>query len=245
MKLVLFDIDGTLLWRAGTVSIGYPRFAYAVRSVYGVEPNMDMSKNFGGWVDRGIVRQILTGTGIGESEFLEKWPAVADALVAHAQEQTDRGIKQYVPIPDAVSLATMLSARPDIRLGVMTGNVEKMGKWKLHDTGIDGLFPFGVYSDGVDDRIALAKTALPKAEAFFGEPIAPADVIVIGDTVHDVRCGKAIGADTIVVIARQITGGIHGGGRDRQLIEAERPTMFVDSLTDGSVLSYFGIQTAA
>jgi len=119
-------------------------------------------------------------------------------------------------------------------LGVLTGNVDALAKWKLTHVGIDPKwFSIFVTSDEFEDRITLAKSTFEKVEKELGLSIAPSDTIVIGDAVGDVRCAKAIGAATIVALT---------GQHKREDIEKESPDFIVDSLMDHAVLEYFHIK---
>ena len=235
LKLVLFDIDGTLVLHVGSQKhIGWPRFLYAVKKVFNVEAEVDETINYDGSVDRSIIWDIVKTHGVTRAKFDRKFPLIIDALHEFALRQAQRRPHQlYQAIDDVVQLARLLSKQPNVAIGLMSGNVEKMAWWKLSHAGINGLFKFGLFSDAVDDRLSLARTAFNKANSFFGTEFMPEDITVIGDTVSDAKCAHTIGARCIIV-----TTGRH---TDMLELQAEKPLFLVDSLMDARILKYFNI----
>lgn len=242
MTLVLFDIDGTLIYHiAHDVQVGFARFTYAVKKVYGLEPVF--ASGYNGWVDKQIMRSVVPESAFSKKEFDMRWPQAKEALYEHALREEAKGIHMYGAIADAVTLAVKLHARDNCMLGLLTGNIEVMAYWKLKHAGIPNVFSFGVFSDAFDDRIALAKSVFQKYQIQFQKKIAPHDVVVIGDSIHDVRCGRAIGAYTIAVSTGQLTGpaGIHSGVQYVTDLRNEHPDLFVETLMDKAVLDFFGL----
>ena len=244
MKLVLFDIDGTLISHVGArTQIGFPRFEYAIKKVYGVDITFSNTQNYAGMVDYQIVRSAVPQKMYGDKAFDQKWPQISDALYEFANKKSETEKNLYAPIKGAVMLAKLLSRKPDTRLGVFTGNVKKMGQWKLACTGILGIFPFGLYSDTFKDKIMLARSVFDTYEDKYHERIRGEDITIIGDTVHDVRCGKAIGARTIAVTAEtRSKAGIHVSSYYDDL-KREHPDLLVQSLMDRRVLDFFRQRT--
>lgn len=245
MKLVLFDIDGTLIYHIDqTKQCGFPRFEHAIKQIYGVNVRFSVKSSYNGWVDKQIVRSIISESLFPEKEFNDRWLNMGDALFAYAERQAAGGKKLYGPIQDAVSLAILLSGDKKYRIGLLTGNVKQMAYWKLDHAGIPSIFSFGLFGDTVDNRILLAKSVFDTFRNIFHKDILPSDIIIIGDSIHDVRCGKAIGAKTIAVATGTLTGkaGIHGGSQYKKDLESEHPDLLVESLMDKSVLDYFGIK---
>lgn len=232
-QLVLFDIDGTLIYHVGTgVNVGFTRFEQATERVFGRRIPYDKSVNYNGWVDRQIAWENLRRAGVGKIEFNAKFPEIALYLHEFAlrQEKTAEG-KLYLPIESAVELVRLLDGRPDVCLGLLTGNVERVGRWKLSHSGVPDVFTFGLFGDEADDRPSLARLAITKANAFFRTEFMPEDITVIGDAVWDVRCARAIGASCIAVMT--------GGHTARETLGAEHPDILVDTLADRSVIEFF------
>jgi phosphoglycolate phosphatase len=230
-KLVLFDIDGTIIAHAGTIVRAVSRYDFAIKAAYGVDCVFDIQK-YNGFIERSIVWDLIKDTGITRQEFLDKFSSYVDHLHTSLVELEKEGAL-YVTIPDAVTLVDTLSQRSDIALGVITGNAKRIAEWKLEKTNLAKYFSFGLYGDEADDRIELAGMVFEKAKAYFGQAFESKDIVVIGDTIHDIRAGKAIGAYTIAV-----TTGLHGPNDE---LAATEPDLLVDSLLDRKILTFFGL----
>lgn len=234
-KLVLFDIDGTLIRHFGpehSVNVGWRRFTHALNTVFHIDVVPDPKKNYHGSVDRAILFDIAKSYGITKRQFDENWSEVKLAIIeyAHTKETT----QIYEAIPDAVSLLRLVHGKPDeYYLGILTGNVDAMAKWKLKHVGVDpSMFSLFVTSDEFDDRISLAKSVFAKVEKEAGIIVSPKDIFILGDAVGDIRCAHAIGAMSIIA-----TTGKHSTGE----LSAENPTLLVDSLLDDRVLALLGL----
>ena len=141
--------------------------------------------------------------GITRERVLEYSAQFAVALHEAVLKQAGSSDKLYVPIPEAVTLAQRLFEN-HFFIGLLTGNVERMARWKLDHAGVPDIFVFGLFGDDVDDRVTLAKTVFEKAKNHFGITFLPKDIVVVGDAIGDIRCAKAIGATTIIAM----TGGL-------------------------------------
>jgi phosphoglycolate phosphatase-like HAD superfamily hydrolase len=242
MKLVLFDIDGTLIYHIDlSRKIGFPRFENAIKKVYGIDVHFSDTGGYNGWTDKQIIRSIIPEALFPQKLFEARFLEMGDALVACADIQASDGKKMYGMISDAVTLATRLQKDSRYTLGILTGNVEKMAWWKLRHVGIPMMFPFGLFGDTSDDRIALSKSVFDAVWKKFHTHIQSEDITIIGDTIHDIRCGKAIGAKTIGVSTGILkhNEGIHGGTNYIDNLKKEQPDFLVDSLMDPSILEYF------
>lgn len=236
MKLILFDIDGTLIRHVKSHTVGgWPRFIYAAKKAYGVDIEINTTKNYNGWVDREILFNLVSPHGVTKAEFDYHFPQAITAMHEHALKQDKEVGKLYEQIPEAVELVKLVNQEPNFKVGVMTGNVHKMALWKLVHSGIDlELFKLFIDGDEIDDRISLAKTVFSKAQAVFGIDFPPRDVIVIGDAIGDIRCAKSIGARTIIVLTGQHS--------TRDVLARENPDLIVDSLMDPQVLKFLDLK---
>lgn len=226
MKLILFDIDGTLTYHVG------PRrwedqYAYGIKVAYGLDINEDFGK-YNGNVEYQMAWDILRTHGVTEVEFKTHYDRYLHAMYEHLVSWSHKG-EVFQAIADAKKMVTLLKeSYPDIVRGVLTGNAKKIATWKLEHAGYGESFQFGMYGDDATNRIELAKRVFEATKKELSLDFAPQDIIVIGDTIHDIRCGKAIGAVTIAV-----TTGMHG---DANVLRAEHPDLVVDSLMDPTVL---------
>ncbi len=226
-KLVLFDIDGTLIYHVGQHATDRDRMRIGVEKTWGVYDVRQEGKHEG-WTNKGSAWDYIKACNIPRQEFEDKYSQLQQTMYEYLEEKSKIG-KIYEAIVPARELVDHLLPDPRYFVGLLTGNVTSVGRWKLHDAGYPDI-PFGIFGEEADDRIELAKLVFEKAKSYFHKSIAPQEIIVIGDTILDVQCGKAIGAQTIAVM----TGKHHTRG----MLALERPDLLVDSLMDPAVLSF-------
>ncbi len=227
-KLALFDIDGTLIRHVKTSGMsGLQRFPLSIKAVYGVDVVVDPENwTYNGMIDRGIAWDLVRKKGVSNEEFVRKLPELGKKF-SEFLDQAARTQKLYEPIAEARELVHKVMAADHVDRGVLTGNLEHGGWWKLAHTGFEGYFEFGLFGNEAEDRISLAKMVHARAKKAFGRTYRPTDVVIIGDTVHDIRCAKAIEATVIAVTT--------GFDADRGKLEQEKPDLLVDSLKDERV----------
>ncbi|HYO89565.1 MAG TPA: HAD hydrolase-like protein [Candidatus Limnocylindrales bacterium] len=215
--LLLFDIDGTLLRTNGA---GRESTRRALLEVYGTDGNM-VDFHFGGRTDWQIVLDILVESGLDEAGIVARLPDYQTSITRHLQE-----IIAGFPVeacPSAVEVVQTLRFRPDVGLGLVTGNVGATAPVKLQAAGFDpAWFPVGAFGHEAQIRAALPPLAMQRAAAHYGAPFAPERVIVIGDTPADVECARTAGALAVAVDT---------GFEDRAHLEAAQPDVLLDDLS--------------
>jgi phosphoglycolate phosphatase len=234
--LVLFDIDDTLITRVGNQHVGLVRWKNALQQVFGITVDIDHFADYqrwNGWVDWQIGLDLVKPFGVGKLLYERKFPDLKEELYTQAIRQGTNGNITYKAIPEAKLLVKKISSQQGIHIGLLSGNLEKVGRWKLEQAGWEDCFPFGLFSDKVKDRMHIAKKVFTDAETFFNIKFNPNQITVIGDTVHDIRCGKGVGAHTI--------GYMSGRNDARGLLQKEGADLVVPSLTDQKVFHWFGI----
>jgi phosphoglycolate phosphatase-like HAD superfamily hydrolase len=190
-RLLLFDIDGTLINTAGA---GVHALRNVLRDQFGISHDLE-GIEIAGRTDAGIVHQILRQQKIEPNE------SNTTRFLNHYVES----LKDELPkrkgrvLPGVRELLERLQAKPGIVLALLTGNVKRGAKLKLEHYDLWHFFEFGAFSDDHHDRNRLGMFALERAQEKVGREVRAADVDVIGDTPHDIACGKAIGARTIAV----------------------------------------------
>ncbi|MBP6865123.1 MAG: HAD family hydrolase [Candidatus Didemnitutus sp.] len=194
-KLILWDIDGTLIRtnRAGIIAL-----VRAFAQLHGREADMD-SIDVAGRTDRWILARMLEHHGIEAT-------AVRIHAVLEAYLQLLQGEMQARPghvLPGILELLETLHRRDDVVQALLTGNVERGARIKLEHFQVSHYFSFGAFGDDSPLRNDLGPHALRRAQERHAVDFAPGRVWVIGDTPHDIECGKVIGARTIAVA----TGG--------------------------------------
>lgn len=194
MKLVLFDIDGTLLTASGA---GRRALDQALRDVYGTAGPID-AYDFRGGTDPQIIRDLLRHAGMGEQTIAAGEVAVYrryEALL-EAEIGDGRGVSLY---PGIRELVETLAARDDVVVGLLTGNIEAGARIKLRPTGLWPHFRLGAYGSDDADRTRLPLVAANRAEHLVGRVFRGPDTVIIGDTPRDIGCARAFGATAIAV----------------------------------------------
>lgn len=191
--LVLFDIDGTLL-SAGRAS------REALSEAFRREGIADMQfdgYDFSGKTDPQIVRELLEriGTSVAElapvvDRILEYYLPELEARIAPEAVVAKRG---------AANLLRLLHGRADVTLALLTGNHERGARAKLEPIGFNGYFPFGAFGNDHADRYELPRIAVARARERTGREFQGKRVVVVGDSVHDVACGRGLNVKSVAV----------------------------------------------
>jgi phosphoglycolate phosphatase len=197
-KLVLFDIDGTLVLTGGA---GLRAMTRACEEIIG---HADALQGIpvAGRTDWIILHDTLARLGRQlDSQLFER---LRDRYVTFLGEEIDRpGNGFHGALPGVSVLLESLHTREDVFLGLLTGNFEAGARIKLRHFDLWRYFRCGAFGDDAADRNALVPVAVERAIACGAPHLAPSDVIVVGDTPHDVACAKAAGATAVGVA----TGG--------------------------------------
>ena len=207
-RLVLFDIDGTLIHCGPT-----PRrvFKQALIEVFGTAGPIEQWI-FDGKTDPMIVRELMEAAGVSwDNESIGRALDIyAESVARELPLETRR--KVYPGVPELLS---ELAGRPAL-LGLLTGNVKKGARAKLESLKLWGHFAFGAFADDSAVRRELADVAVRRAFELTGQRFAGKQIVIIGDTEHDMRCGKHLGVRAIGVgTARSTAQELLGHGADR------------------------------
>ncbi len=218
MKLVLFDIDGTLITSRGA---GRRAMRTALERVFGAAGGIDQY-DLRGRTDTRIVHEVMGALGWEPARVKERLDDFFEAYLGGLTSEIGDG-RHVVTLPGVSAVVARLAQSPDALLGLVTGNIEEGARIKLLPTGLWPLFRVGAYGSDHMDRRRLPSLAARRAQALVGYPFAATDVVVIGDTPHDIDCARACGAVAVAVTTGQYT-------RDELL--AERPDHLFDDLAD-------------
>lgn len=221
--LLLWDIDGTLIASGGA---GMRALRRGLHSVFGVDGSLD-DIDFAGRTDRWIMRQVFEKFGIPAHE--ENFVRYFEAYVALLPEELANPAARV--LPGVPALLAAAAARDHITQGLLTGNMRRGAQAKLQFHGLWEYFAFGAFADDGELRNDLGPHALRRANAHARHEFLPDRVWVIGDTPHDIACGKIIGARTL---------GIATGSHSIDALQAHAPTRALPDLTDtATVLRLF------
>ncbi|HWR37183.1 MAG TPA: HAD family hydrolase [Clostridia bacterium] len=186
----LFDIDGTLLNSHDAVH--YNAFHSALQNVYGCELKIDNVPVHGN-TDIGILRAALNAYGATEAEFSA---GLLDAL-EHMFRYVDRNAGELRPVlcPGTRALLETLASSGKV-IGIVSGNVERIGWLKLEAAGIREFFSIGSFSDRNELREDIYRWGLEEARRRLGSDVR---VCFVGDTPADVLAARALNMPVIAV----------------------------------------------
>ena len=192
--LVLFDIDGTLVLTGGA---GIRAMNRACEDITG-HPDVLDGIAIAGRTDWIILEDALArqGRALDRSLLHE----LRERYVQHLREEITmpgRGAKGVMP--GIRELLDALHARGDVALGLLTGNFAEGARVKLEYFDLWKYFPCGAFGDDASDRNALVPVAIERARVCGVADASPSDVVVVGDTPHDIACAMAVGARPVGV----------------------------------------------
>ncbi len=195
-KLLLFDIDGTLISVEKTASRLMLR--RVVEEVFDIELPQDFVFHLGGKTDYQIMTETAQRLDIPTKHVEERRTKIQDKLVEHTSPLSNTAQMQI--LSGVQDLVAELHEREDVTLGLLTGNIEATAYLKLRPHGLDAVFPFGAFGNDHIDRAALPPIALHRANTRAGRAAFTSDnTVIIGDTLNDIRCAKAHNIKVVAV----------------------------------------------
>ena len=213
MHTILFDIDGTLLRCGGA---GLAAIGQVMGELFGVKQLGKVPVH--GRTDEAILNDLFAQSSLvfddHRDEFNQKyWAKLTETL----------GESPSYLLPGVSVLLEQLALREDVAMGVLTGNAERAAAVKLRHFNLEHFFKFGGFGDFHSDRNDVARIALASARSFLGDRFDASRLWVIGDTVNDIVCARAINAKVIAV---------ETGGASMSELEAAAPDSVLPSLKD-------------
>ena len=199
MKILLFDIDGTLVYTGGAGLRGMTR---AFEDLFGI-PNALEGLTLAGMTDTVIFKNACRKAGIEFSENLHKQFKLR--YLDYLQEEINRPLPGKKVLPGVPELFRVLQRRPNIYTGLLTGNYQTGARIKLGHFDLNRFFSFGAFGDDHCDRNQLLPYALKRFHKAFNRDINGAVIYVIGDTPRDVECARPHGAKAIAVATGDYT----------------------------------------
>ncbi len=196
IRLVLFDIDGTLVHTGGA---GVKAFAKVFATEFDATDHFERLK-FAGRTDVSLVREFFSFHGIAATpenfrRFFERYVFWLDHILAHSRTEACPAIREFIH-----DLKTL--PRPPV-MGLLTGNIRLGAEIKLRHFNLWDVFETGAFADDSEDRNQIAAVAAERGSRIIGEPLASEEILVIGDTLLDIRCARSIGSKVLAVA----TGG--------------------------------------
>ena len=192
MKLVLFDIDGTILLTNGAGTRAANR---AFEKLFGHEGAMD-GVDAAGKTDPLILKEMFANR-LSRDYTADEAEKIFAEYVIFLEEEV--GKSRIDIMPGIPYLLEQLSSRKDMLLGIATGNIEPGARIKLRSAGLDAHFRTGGYGSDSWNREELIRIAIERAKSFLTDGAEFERIYVIGDTPHDIVHGRATGAVTVAV----------------------------------------------
>lgn len=219
MKVVLFDIDGTLLLSDGA---GRRAMERVLLETFG--HSGPTSYRYGGKTDKLIVRETMRLVGIPDDEVEAAMDQVIAAYLRNLQAELSGNTHAARALPGVFPLLAAVEQHDDLVLGLLTGNVAEGANAKLRAVQLEPQrFKVGAYGSDHEERPMLPPIAQQRASALLGHPVPGDRLIIIGDTEHDMTCGLGVGARAI---------GVATGGVPRRELESYAPAAVFDDFTD-------------
>ena len=186
-RLILFDIDGTLLK-------GGPRlrqwFGQSLRQVYGRAGDID-GHSFSGKTDPQLVTELMVGAGLSEDRVSSRLPELKEVYLSRMRDEITT--EDMTLLPGVVAVLDRLQGTKEVTLGLLTGNWEEGARSKLACFELNRFFPFGAFGEDGADRNDLPPVALDRASELDGRIFSPDETLIVGDSPGDVTCAQAHG----------------------------------------------------
>jgi phosphoglycolate phosphatase-like HAD superfamily hydrolase len=229
-KLILFDVDGTLVDVAGAGRRAMDRAFREVLKVDGIERAKHVP--YAGRTDPVIFEAVAEELGVGAATFRERRDDVVRRFVRELEKEMQRPDSRRRVLPGVRALLEKLEATDGVHLGLVTGNLEAGARAKLAPFDLNRFFPSGGFSSDDPDRRRIARIACDRMSELTGKDFRPQDVTVVGDTQHDVDCARANGFRAVAV---------DSGWVPREILEQADPDVLLNDLDEATVMEALGL----
>jgi phosphoglycolate phosphatase-like HAD superfamily hydrolase len=214
-RLLLFDIDGTLIQSGGAGIFALQR---GLAERFQIEDDLK-DIEIAGMTDSGIAANILKKHQVPPTR--ENVAAFLDSYVHFLSLELPQ--REGALLPGVPDLLEKLKGRPNVVLALLTGNISRGARLKLEHYGVWHFFEFGAFADDHHDRNELGPFAQARAREKHGQEFVAGQIDVIGDTPRDIACGKAIDARTIAIAT---------GTWSREQLFTHQPDFLFDDLSN-------------
>lgn len=200
VRLVLFDIDGTLVRTGGA---GVKAFAKVFETEFNAVDGFERMK-FGGRTDTGLVREFfgyhnIPATAENFRRFFERYVFWLDHILRDSQTTVCAGVWDFIHGLQALSNPPLI--------GLLTGNIRLGAEIKLRHAALWDVFVTGGFADDSEERDKIAAIAKERGSRLLNEELRGEQVVVIGDTPLDIRCARAIEAKVLAVATGMVPLG--------------------------------------
>jgi len=225
IRLVLFDIDGTLVHTGGA---GVKAFAKVFQTEFDAHDHFEKLK-FAGRTDVSLVREFFKYHSVAETKenfdrFFERYVFWLDYILNHSKTEACPGVWEFIGALKALP-------KPPV-LGLLTGNIQLGAEIKLRHFDLWKEFEIGGFADDNEDRDLIAAAARERGRRILGKDLRDDEILVIGDTPFDIRCGRAINAKVLAVAT---------GGATLEELKKHQPEFAVQDLRGISAEEAIGV----
>lgn len=217
-RLLLFDIDGTLILSGGK---GIESMISAMSVYTGKQIDFSVG-DFAGSTDRKIIMTLLAKNGLQNIYQAKDVDAMLAGYLANLRQHLS-GANIVEILPGISDLLTELQQNSSVYLGLVTGNMLEGAKIKLEAVNLYHYFPIGGFGSDSSDRNLLPPAAMRRATTHFDQKFASDEVWIIGDTPRDIACAKANQLRSLAVST---------GHWSLDQLQAYQPTALMPDLSD-------------
>jgi phosphoglycolate phosphatase-like HAD superfamily hydrolase len=241
MRLLLFDVDGTLVLTGGAAVRAMNDAFEEVFDVRGAFDHVPMpGRTDGAILADAFARAVMRSPALADTSSPSGVRPVDGAIARYKEAYFRRFAEEILKpapvdparparhrfkgvLPGVREVLEALDERPDVFLGLLTGNYEQGARIKLEHFGLWRYFRCGAYGDDSLDRHALVPIAVARSRGAGCPPVEPRDVVIIGDTPLDVACARDAGVSCLAVAT---------GGYGADALRAAGADVVMESLTD-------------
>ncbi len=214
IRLVLFDIDGTLVRTSGA---GVKAFARVFETLFNAVDGFENLK-FAGRTDISLIREFFSVHKIPQTKdnferFCDDYVFWLEHILQESECEVLPGVWELIHGLNALEQPPLL--------GLLTGNIQLGAEIKLRHVGLWEAFTMGAFADDDEDRDKIAAAARERGSRILGTRLKPEEIVVIGDTPLDIKCARAIGAKVAAVAT---------GGSSLEELKGHKPEWAVQDL---------------
>lgn len=217
-KLILFDIDGTLIFSGGVAA---RLMAESVSENLSIPISWNIL-DFVGNTDHSIIHMLLCRSGVSESNLGE----MTDQILAAYLKKLKKTLKENNVIqvlPGVKKLLARLHDDEQFALGLVTGNIIEGAQLKLSVDNLFDYFPIGAFGDDDLNREQLPPIAIQRAEKYYRHFFERSDIWIVGDSLNDIHCAQVNHLKSLAVASGHIK---------KDMLETSRPTAILSNLSD-------------
>lgn len=195
MKVVLFDIDGTLLRTDGA---GRRSMEHALFTVFGAHG--DPEYRYDGKTDRQITREQMRWAGVSDDVIDARMTDVFALYAERLAQELASGAEQAILLAGIPPLLERLGEHDQVTLGLLTGNIEEGARQKIRAVNLAWeQFLVNAFGSDHEQRPMLPSVAQQRATQLLGRDVPGERMVIIGDTPADIHCGRSLNVRAIGV----------------------------------------------